>query len=92
MSDENRIGRDASERPVLFLRNKFNASPATVRLHALRPLGNDNIILSGTELIKAKFHYAIWFEAGSKLVGDQRPASNLSATSFKPASNHAAIA
>ena len=31
--------------------------------------------------IKAKFHYAIWFEAGSKLVAD------LSATSFEPASN-----
>ena len=32
--------------------------------------------------IKAKFHYASWFEAG------RRPASNLSATSFEPASNH----
>jgi len=32
-------------------------------------------------MVKAKFHYASWFEAGSKLVGDQlrtclRPASN----------------
>jgi len=33
-----------------------------------------------TYLLKVKFHYAIWFEAG------QQPASNLSATSFKPAS------
>ena len=30
--------------------------------------------------LKAKFHYAIWFEAC------RRPASNLSATSFEPAS------
>jgi len=29
---------------------------------------------------KAKFHYVSWFEAG------RRPASNLSATSFEPAS------
>jgi len=29
-------------------------------------------------LLKAKFHYAIWFEAGSKLVAD------MSATSFEP--------
>jgi len=65
---------------------------------------------------KAKFHYAIWFEAGSKLVVELqraeiwpiiylasselarasrsatglRPASNLSATSFEPASNQIA--
>jgi len=26
---------------------------------------------AATETIKAKFHYASWFEAGSKLVGDQ---------------------
>ena len=31
--------------------------------------------------LKVKFHYAIWFEAGSKLVADR------SATSFEPASN-----
>jgi len=42
-------------------------------------------------LVKTKFHYASWFEAGSKLVADRfeachRPASNLSATSFEPAS------
>jgi len=30
--------------------------------------------------LKAKFHYASWFEAGSKLVGDQLR------TSFEPAS------
>jgi len=41
--------------------------------------------------LKAKFHYASWFEAGSKLVADRfeagrRQASNLSATSFEPAS------
>jgi len=45
--------------------------------------------------LKAKFHYDIWFEAGSKLVADsfeagRRPASNLSATSFEPASNQLA--
>jgi len=34
--------------------------------------------------VKAKFHYAIWFEAG------RRPASILSATSFEPASNQLA--
>jgi len=28
--------------------------------------------------LKAKFHYAIWFEAG------RQPGSNLSATSFEP--------
>jgi len=33
-----------------------------------------------TKLLKAKFHYAIWFEAGSKLVGNQLR------TSFEPAS------
>ena len=38
--------------------------------------------------LKAKFHYAIWFEAGSKLVADRiEPTSNLSATNFEPASN-----
>jgi len=40
-------------------------------------------------LVKAKFHYASWFEAGSKLVVDRfeagrRPASKLFATSFEP--------
>jgi len=45
--------------------------------------------------VKAKFHYASWFEAGSKLVADRfeagrRQASNLSATSFEPASNQIA--
>jgi len=43
----------------------------------------------------AKFHYPSWFEAGSKLVADRfeagrRPVSNLSATSFEPASNQIA--
>jgi len=42
-----------------------------------------------TRLIKAKFHYASWFEAGSKLVADRfeagrRPASNQLRTSFEP--------
>jgi len=51
--------------------------------------------------VKAKFYYASWFEAGSKLVADKfkakfhyaswfeagrRPASNLLRTSFEPAS------
>jgi len=45
--------------------------------------------------IKAKFHYASWFEVGSELVrswfeAGRRPASNLSATSFEPASNQIA--
>jgi len=40
-------------------------------------------------------NYASWYEAGSKLVADRfeagrRPASNLSATSFEPASNQIA--
>jgi len=58
------------------------------------------ISLASSELARAsrfatKFHYAIWFEAGSKLVADRfevgrRPASNLSATSFEPASNQLA--
>jgi len=43
------------------------------------------------DAIKAKFHYAIWFEAGSRLVADRLEAgSNLSATSFEPASNQIA--
>ena len=46
-------------------------------------------------LLKAKFHDAIWFEAGSKMVADRfeagrRPSSNLSATSLEPASNQLA--
>jgi len=41
--------------------------------------------------IKAKFHYASWFEADSKLVADRfeagrRQATNLSVISFEPAS------
>jgi len=39
---------------------------------------------SATCFVKAKFHYARWFEAG------RRRASNLSATSFEPASNQLA--
>jgi len=44
-----------------------------------------------TITVKVKFHYASWFEAGSKPVADRfeagrRPASNLFATSFEPAS------
>jgi len=45
--------------------------------------------------IKAKFRYASWFQAGSKLVADmfearRRQASNLSVTNFEPASNQLA--
>jgi len=45
-----------------------------------------------TIFVKAKFHCASWFEAGSKLVADRfevgrRPASNQLRTSFVPASN-----
>jgi len=44
-----------------------------------------------SQTLKSKFHYASWFETGWKLVADRfeagrRPASNLSATSFQPAS------
>jgi len=42
-------------------------------------------------LFEPKFHYASWFEAGSKLVADRFEAgSKLVATSFEPASNHLA--
>jgi len=34
--------------------------------------------------LKAKFHYASWFEAGSKLVADRFEAGRWSPTSFKP--------
>jgi len=42
-------------------------------------------------LLKAKFHYDIWFEAGSKLGADRfedgrRPGSTQLRTSFEPAS------
>jgi len=37
--------------------------------------------------IKAKFHYASWFGAGSKLVRSQIPLCYLDRTSFEPASN-----
>ena len=43
--------------------------------------------------LKAKFHYASWFEAGSKLVADRFEAiwfESWSATSFEPASNQLA--
>jgi len=48
-----------------------------------------------TDRFEAKFHYTIWFAAGSKLIADRfetgrRPASNLSAISFEPASNQLA--
>ena len=53
------------------------------------------LIAIGLLCAKANFHYASWFEAGSKLVADRfeagrRPVSNLSATSFEPASNQLA--
>ena len=37
--------------------------------------------------IKAKFHYASWFEAGSKLVADRFEAKFHYAIWFEPASN-----
>jgi len=37
-------------------------------------------------LVKAKFHYTSWFEAGSKLVRSQIPLRYLVRTSFEPAS------
>ena len=44
-----------------------------------------NCVLFSLHTAKAKFHYAIWFEAGPKLVADRfEPALNLSATSFEP--------
>jgi len=58
-------------------------------------LNPNSITLAGSKLVadrfEAKFHYVSWFEAGSKLVADRfeadrRPVSNLSATSFEPAS------
>jgi len=53
------------------------------------------VVLIAILCAKANFHYASWFEAGSKLVADRfeagrRPVSNLSATSFEPASNQLA--
>jgi len=63
---------------------------ATVTIYSLQTESSKNC-----HLAKAKFRYASWFEAGSKLVKDRfeacwRPASNLSATSFEPASNQLA--
>jgi len=40
-----------------------------------------------TRLFKAKFHYASWFGAGSKLVRSQVPLRYLVRTSFEPATN-----
>ena len=69
----------------------------TVMCYCARYDNTDN-----SEGPKARFHYAIWFEAGSKLVADRfeakfhyaiwfevgrRPASNQLRTSFEPASN-----
>ena len=39
------------------------------------------------KMIKAKFHYASWFEAGSKLVADRFEAKFRYAIWFEPASN-----
>jgi len=49
-------------------------------------LSNAALCYRLTGLLKAKFHYAIWFEAGLKLVADPlrtclRPASNQLRTS-----------
>jgi len=41
-------------------------------------------------VFKTKFHYAIWFGAGSKLVQSQIPLRYLVRTSFKPAPNQLA--
>jgi len=41
-------------------------------------------------IVKAKFHYASWFGAGSKLVRSQIPLCYLVRTSFEPASNQTA--
>ena len=54
-------------------------------------VGNPRVGVSTSCQVKAKFHYASWFEAGSELVpswfeAGRRPASNLSAISFEPAS------
>ena len=75
-----------------LVRSWFEAGSKLVRAE-IWPAG---FWLTGSKLARAsrfaaKFHYAIWFEAGSKLVADRfqagrRPASNLSATSFEPAS------
>ena len=40
-----------------------------------------------TRWLKAKFHYASWFGAGSKLVRSRIPLRYLVRTSFEPASN-----
>jgi len=55
----------------------------SVALH-IQQLKPNSITLAGSKLVadrfEAKFHYAIWFEAG------RRPASNQLRTSFEPAS------
>jgi len=53
------------------------------------------VLFKSAVTVKAKFHYAIWFETGSKMVADRFEAgrgraSNLSATSFEPVSNQIA--
>jgi len=42
------------------------------------------------QTVKAKFHYASWFGAGSKLVRRQIPLRYLVRTSIEPASNQIA--
>jgi len=44
-------------------------------------------VYTSQRTLKAKFHYASWFGAGSKLVRSQIPLRYLVRTSFEPASN-----
>ena len=46
--------------------------------------------LTDEQLIKAKFHYASWFEAGRRQVRSQIPLRYLVRTSFEPAPNQLA--
>jgi len=44
-------------------------------------------VTSCKQSIKAKFHYASWFEAGSKLVADRLEAGRQLRTCLRPPSN-----
>ena len=61
-------------------RSRRSSSREETRANAVSPM------TSSTEL-KAKFHYASWFGAGSKLVRCQMPLRYLDRTSFESASN-----
>jgi len=61
-------------------KEEYLYSAILVRTHTLKALRHGshsftcklhNACLSFQSFVKAKFHYASWFEAGSKLVGDQ---------------------